>query len=417
MMQKYIDELCTRLDDINPHVQAFLPEANRHIRLTSQAHDLEYAYPEPSTRPPLFGVPIGVKDIFHVDGFLTRAGSALPPDLFAGAQGTVVTRLQDAGALILGKTVTTEFAYIEPGPTRNPHRLTHTPGGSSSGSAAAVAAGLCPLALGTQTVGSVIRPAAYCGVVGFKPSFGRVDRSGVVMISQSLDHVGFFTQDVEGMALVASLVCDDWQPVEPAASPVLLVPDGPYLQQASPEGLTAFEDQLTRLREAGFTVRRAPMLDDIAELAWLHRQLMAAEMAGVHAEWFAQYEADYRPRTAALIRDGQRVDSETLHTAREKQVELRERIGAQMTRHEADLICCPSAPGPAPQGIESTGDPAMNQPWTFAGVPVIGIPVGLSSDGLPLGLQLIAPFGADEKLLASAQAYESFFRFPGFAKS
>lgn len=173
----YIEEICGRIDALDRQIQALPPEPNRRARLVGEVAALKASFPDPGNRLPLYGVPVGVKDIFRVDGFLTRAGSRLPPELFAGPQTACVSTLRAAGALILGKTVTTEFAYREPGPTRNPHNLDHTPGGSSSGSAVAVAAGFCPLALGTQTIGSVIRPAAYCGIVGFKPSYGCCPRS------------------------------------------------------------------------------------------------------------------------------------------------------------------------------------------------------------------------------------------------
>src|SRR5262249_2824459 len=161
--------------------------------------------------PSLYGVLIGVKDIFRATGFPTRAGSRLPPELLAGDEASCVTLLKSRGALILGKTVTAEFAYIDPGPTRNPYNLDHTPGGSSSGSAAAVAAGYCSLALGTQTIGSVIRPASYCGIVGFKPSYDRIPTDGVIHVSKALDHVGLLMQDVPGMALAASILCREWR--------------------------------------------------------------------------------------------------------------------------------------------------------------------------------------------------------------
>ena len=173
-LASYVDEMCDRVDAVDPAIQALLPEPGRRERLLTEAAGLERRYPQPASRPPLYGALVAVKDIFHVHGFVTRAGSNLPPELFAGAEASCVTQLREAGALILGKSVTTEFAYFEPGPTRNPHALDHTPGGSSSGSAAAVAAGLCQLAVGTQTIGSVIRPAAFCGVVGFKPSLDRI---------------------------------------------------------------------------------------------------------------------------------------------------------------------------------------------------------------------------------------------------
>src|SRR5947199_5066693 len=258
----FIEDTCKRIDTLEPHIHALLPEAGRRARLISEAKALQERFPDPSTRPTLYGIPFGVKDLFNVDGFPTHAGSQLPAHLFAGPEAASVSALLTAGAIILGKTVSTEFAWFEPGPTRNPCNLAHTPGGSSSGSAAAVAAGFCPLALGTQTVGSVIRPAAFCGVVGFKPSYGRIPTDGLIICAASLDTVGFFTQDVAGIGLVASLLCNDWQPVTPHSKPVLGVPDGPYLAQASSEGRAAFEKHVTLLEKAGYQVQYVEAMPD-----------------------------------------------------------------------------------------------------------------------------------------------------------
>ena len=202
----YFDQLEATFEEREPKVQAFLPEGNRFDRLRREYKALEQRYPDPDSRPPLFGLPLGVKDIFHADGFETHAGSNLPADRLTGDQAASLTQLKEAGALVLGKTVTTEFAYFAPGPTRNPHNPKHTPGGSSSGSAAGVAAGLVPAAFGTQTVGSINRPAAFCGVVGLKPSYGRVSVEGVIPLAPSLDHVGFFTTDVAGAMVMAPLL-------------------------------------------------------------------------------------------------------------------------------------------------------------------------------------------------------------------
>ena len=202
----YINETCDRIEAIEPTIQAFLPEPHRRARLLAEAEVLQSRFPDPGDRPPLYGVLVGVKDVFVVDGFPTQAGSQLPAELFVGQEATCVSLLRRAGALIAGKTISTEFAYFEPGPTRNPHNPDHTPGGSSSGSAAAVAAGFCPLALGTQTIGSTIRPAAFCGIIGFKPTYGRIPTPGLILCSVSLDTVGFFTQDISGTVLVASLI-------------------------------------------------------------------------------------------------------------------------------------------------------------------------------------------------------------------
>jgi Asp-tRNA(Asn)/Glu-tRNA(Gln) amidotransferase A subunit family amidase len=402
----YVEQVCGRLEVVEDQLQALLPEPNRRARLLKEAAALEAHSPHPPNRPPLYGISVGVKDIFHVDGFITRGGSQLPPEEFAGPEAACVTKLKAAGALILGKTVTTEFAYFEPGPTRNPHNLAHTPGGSSSGSAAAVAAGYCPLALGTQTIGSVIRPAAYCGLVGFKPSYGRIDPGGLIFVSRSLDHVGLFTQDVNGMILAASIVCKNWQALAEQNQsdhlPVLGVPEGSYLTQASPEGLTAFERQLGRLEEAGYRVRRVSALNDIETVTQRHLDLMAGEMAKEHITCFKKYRPLYRPRTAALIQQGQAVTAEKMRAARAARTALRVNLQTLMTETGIDLWVAPAAPGSAPKGIQATGNPAMNLPWTQAGLPVITVPAGYASNGLPLGLQIISPFMTDEKLLAWA---------------
>jgi Asp-tRNA(Asn)/Glu-tRNA(Gln) amidotransferase A subunit family amidase len=406
----YIESVCDKLDAVNPQIQAFLPEPNRRTRLRKDAEDLAQQYSLPEDRPALYGVVIGVKDIFRVDGFTTRAGSELPPALFDGTEAFCVQALRKAGALVLGKTVTTEFAYFEPGPTRNPHNLDYTPGGSSSGSAAAVAAGMCSLALGTQTIGSVIRPAAFCGVVGFKPSYGRIDPSGVIFIAPSLDHVGLFTQDVEGMILAASVLCKDWRTSDTERLPVLGIPDGLYLRQASPEALQAFEAQIARLEDAGYTIRRIPMLEDIAEITQQHRALMAGEMAQIHRDWFAQYESLYRPRTREFIQTGQQVTADILSANRDAQMRLRSELEMRMKAEGIDLWISPAAKGTATEGIQSTGDPVMSFLWTFAGLPTVSVPAGYDADGLPFGLQCIAGYMQDEQLLAWDEPIASVLR-------
>ena len=400
----YLEQMCRRIDKVNPEIQAFLPEENRLQRLRGEAAALRERFPDRANLPPLFGALVGVKDIIHVEGFVTRAGSEVPPEEFAGPEARCVTLLREAGALIAGKTVTTEFAYFEPGPTRNPHNPAHTPGGSSSGSAAAVAAGLCTLALGTQTIGSVIRPAAFCGVVGFKPSFDRIPTEGLVYFSRTIDHVGLFTQDVAGMAAAASVLCRDWKAAAvPDALPVLGVPDGPYLAQAEPEALAHFEETLLMLQVAGYRVKRVPTLEDIAELNVLHRRLVFGEFAREHERLFAAYAERYRPRTVEAIRTGQTVDDAELAPLRARPQALRARLEEQMDAEGIDLWVCPAATGPAPAGLAATGDPNMNLPWTHAGMPAITIPAGHASNGLPLSLQLVARFGADERLLAWAE--------------
>jgi Asp-tRNA(Asn)/Glu-tRNA(Gln) amidotransferase A subunit family amidase len=303
--------------------------------------------------------------------------------------------------------VTTEFAYFEPGPTRNPHNPEHTPGGSSSGSAAAVASGLCQLALGTQTIGSVIRPAAFCGIMGVKPSYGRVPTDGLIFFSRSADHVGFFTQDIEGLHLAASILCADWNQdmitqFHPKQLPVLGIPDGPYLRQASKEGLTVFEQQLAHLEKQGCTIKRIVAFDDIQAINHRHRQLTSAEAAQEHTEWFAKYQHLYRPKTEEVILAGQQISEAVVRTYKEKQIQLREHITQLQQNYNIDLWLSPSAPGDAPEGHDSTGNPIMNLPWTHAGTPAMTIPAGRSTRGLPLGLQLTGSFMQDELVLAWA---------------
>jgi len=403
-LHTYIDTLCDRIEQVDPQVQAFLPEPGRRARLHAAANDLLATFPDSDDRPLLFGVPTGVKDIFHVEGFVTYAGTAVPPEEFAGDEAISVRRLRDAGGLIAGKTVTTEFAFFEPGPTRNPHNLAHTPGGSSSGSAAAVAAGLCPLAFGTQTIGSVIRPAAFCGVVGYKPTLHRIPSAGLVYFSRTIDQIGLFTQDVAGMTLAAAALCDDWEDVGLSEDdiPVLGVADGPYLRQAAPDALAAFRRQLVRLEAEGFTVWHVPTLLDIEEVNRWHRRLVFGEFAREHARMYTRFSHLYRPRTAEIIELGQQVGDAELDDLRGACIDLRDQLEKQMQQAGIDLWVAPSALGSAPAGLHSTGDPNMNLPWTTVGFPALTVPAG-TVNGLPVGLQLVARFSDDELLLAWAE--------------
>jgi len=407
----YIDQLKARFEEREPHVKAFLPEkTDRFERLRREASALESRFRDPASRPPLYGIPFGVKDIFHVEGFPTCAGSRIPPEILHGPQATSVSILKSAGALVLGKTVTTEFAYRVPGPTRNPHRLDHTPGGSSSGSAAAVAAGLCPLALGTQTIGSVLRPASFCGVVGFKPSYGRISTDGVIPLAFSLDHVGFFTADVEGAGLVASVLCDGWNQRSQLSRPTLGMPEGPYLNKASAEGLGNFQRTCGKLSNAGFQIRSVHMFKDFESIIERHKTLEAAEAAQVHRVWFSAYSELYHDETVELITKGQKVPLHVLEACRAGREKLRQEIVEIMDQKGLSAFLAPAAVGPAPAGLQYTGDPVMNLPWTHAGLPAISLPSGMNPEGLPLGLQVIARWMDDEALLGWAQQIQGFIK-------
>ncbi len=407
---EFIGAEIDRIAQIDRAIAALVEEDGRSARLVREATALARRYPVEADRPPLFAMLVGVKDIFHVDGLPTRAGSALPPEALRGAEAACVRLLREAGALVLGKTATTEFAYFEPATTRNPHNRAHTPGGSSSGSAAAVAAGLCPLALGSQTVGSVIRPAAFCGVLGFKPSLGRIPSEGMLYYSPSVDTVGIFTRSFDAMKAAAAVLCADWQRGEWKPRPVLGIPDGPYLLQSSAEASALFGAQIAAIERAGWRVRRVPLLADIEDVNARHTRLISGEAARVHAPLFAEYGPLYRPRTAALVCSGADIGQEAIDEARAGCLQLRAQIEAAMDECGVDMWLSPAATGPAPRGLASTGDPAMNLPWTHAGLPAFALPAGRAKNGLPVALQCTARFGMDEALLDWACELKEVFQ-------
>lgn len=407
---EYATTLSTRIDTVNDTLHAVVSESDRLNRVTDAIAELEETFSDSTARPPLFGVPVGIKDIIHVDGIPTRAGSAVPPELLSGPEASCVSRLRKAGAIVIGKTVTTEFAGAGPGLTRNPHNLDHTPGGSSSGSAAGVAAGLYPLALGTQTSGSVIRPAAFCGVVGLKPSYERIPRDGVIERSSTADHVGMFTQDVEGTALAASILCDEWSSRgEPSNMPTIGIPSGPYLDQASSTAIDSFERTMTVLEEAGCTIVRVsvPTFDAFDALDRRHKWVTDAELALVHQDWYDDYRLFYRTSMVERIETGRTITTGQLAEGRASCLSLRAELDDLMDDNGIDLWSAPAAVGPAPRTIRGTGDPVMNGPWTHSGLPVITLPSDTTQTGLPLGTQFIAAFNADERLLSWARMIEA----------
>ncbi|HEY1175692.1 MAG TPA: amidase, partial [Phytomonospora sp.] len=261
-----IARTCDRVEAVDTAIAAFVDEPDRRGRLLADAAAISARWPDPAARPALYGIPVGIKDIAHVDGLPTKAGSEVPPEVLTGPQSTVVSRLRDAGALVAGKTVTAEFAVLAPGPTRNPHDLGHTPGGSSSGSAAAVAAGMVPLAIGTQTVGSMIRPGAFCGVTAFKPTYGRIPTDGVIPNATSFDTLGVYAADLAGIAATAPILCDGWRDAPSGLEAVFGVPEGPYLDQADEVATAAFAAHVALLEEAGLDVRRVAMFDDFEHI-------------------------------------------------------------------------------------------------------------------------------------------------------
>jgi len=401
----YVSQIESFFEKCEPSILSFISEENRFERLRKDAQKLLARYPDVKNRPPIFGMLVGVKDIFHVNGYTTQAGSRLPANELQGREAASVTKLKNSGALILGKTVTTEFAYFTPGPTRNPHNPEHTPGGSSSGSAAAVGAGLCDVALGTQTIGSVIRPAAFCGVVGFKPTYERISREGVIPLSPTFDHVGFFTNDVATAKQVASVVISNWELVIEDKKPILGIPDGVYLKNTTTEGLEHFES-ICQLLSTNYQIRSVRLMEDFQPIRDRQDAIMSYDASQVHKEWFAKYESLYSQKFTDLIKRGQLITNSQLQNAFQARDEFRNQITQTMNANNIDLWICPPAVGPAPKGLDNTGDPVMCLPWTQIGFPAINIPAGKNDEGLPMGFQVVGKWNSDESLFNWAEDLE-----------
>jgi aspartyl-tRNA(Asn)/glutamyl-tRNA(Gln) amidotransferase subunit A len=371
-----------------------------------QARSLDEELKAGDSRGPLHGIPIGVKDIIDVAGMPTAAGFSPWRDRVARDDAPLVASLREAGAVILGKTVTTQFAWIDPPPTRNPWNLERTPGGSSSGSAAAVATGMCLGAIGTQTGGSITRPASYCGVCGYKPPFGAVSVEGVLPFAPSLDHPGPIARTVADLEIVARAIDvyssvrdvltsfepepeEGAEPPEPEA-PTLYRLRGLFDEQAEPAMSLAYEAALTAFEKAGAIVEdRTPLLEFVHRS---HRVIMATEAAAGHESRLAEHRNDYRPQIRGLVEEGlsvRAVDYVRAKGLRNRfESELHTRVFSTSPRSGPEVIALPAAPGPAPDP-STTGDPVFNSPWSFSGDPVVSIPIALSPDGMPLALQLV----------------------------
>jgi Asp-tRNA(Asn)/Glu-tRNA(Gln) amidotransferase A subunit family amidase len=400
-----------RIAAVDGEVHAFVHLDAEHA--LTQARALDRHKSNGGRIGPLHGVPVGIKDIFDTADYPTECGSPQMAGRRPQADATVVRKLREAGAVIIGKTVSTEFAYFHPGKTRNPRDLARTPGGSSSGSAAAVAAGMVPLAIGSQTNGSMIRPAAFCGVFGIKPSHGLVSRAGGLTLSGKLDHVGAFARSIEDLAMILDVIVGQ-DPADPDTRPYAApafsaaavaeppLPPGfafvrtPMWDKADPEARDALEELA---KELG-----AQELDLPADFggAWpALRAIMAADMAhnlghyvekGQVSKQFADLVAEGRAVTAtqylAALRDARRFAEGTM----------------EIFEQYADAIITLSARGVAPLGIEATGDPVFCSFWTLTGMPSLNLPILADSEGLPIGVQLIGAPGRDERLLRTARA-------------
>ncbi|MGE0758859.1 MAG: amidase [Pirellulaceae bacterium] len=357
---------------------------------------------------PLHGMPIGIKDIIDVAGWPTRAGSPLRVNHVATEDAELVGRLRRAGAIILGKTVTTEFAGFDPPPTRNPWNLDHTPGGSSSGSAAAVALQMCVAAIGTQTGGSIVRPAAYCGVVGLKPTLFSISVDGVVPLSPNLDHAGPLARSVADAAVLYDVLQRLNMPVPSGRAPRLSWLKGFFWEQADDDVRRVTEQALRKLGDLVEIRDWRGLPDSFRDVHLHHRCIMATDAAEFHRESFQAHRDQYGPKIGALIQEG--LDMAAVDYARSLRMQRQFATQFQNALGTAILVT-PATTTVAPHGGGSTGDPAFNAPWSFAGVPTVTIPCGLAPNGLPCGLQLVAAKLDEQSLLAVAARCEERLQF------
>lgn len=376
-------------------VQAFVPGTFDADRVRA---DFEAAA-ERDPSAPLLGHLLGVKDIIHADGLPTRGGTTIDPAEWAGPQASTVTALVEAGAVVAGKTVTAELACWKPGPTRNPHRLGHTPGGSSAGSAAGVGAGFFTIGFATQTYGSTIRPATFCGAVGWKPTRGRLALDGTIPYSASIDHLGFITPDLDVLEAVLPHAQDDWSPVDAEPIRRLAVPVGAYLDRLA-DGAEGFAAARRPLADAGIEIVEVPTLDDVAEIGEMIDALSYAEAADVHAGRMDLIRAHCDPDYTIELERHRGMSAADRDTIRDRRHSLQGELDGLLDSVEADAWLTPSAPGVAPEGITASGDPTMQGAWTLAGVPAITIPHGTGRHELPLGLQFVGRHGDDERLVS-----------------
>ena len=408
---RLVQACLNRIAEVEPAVEAWSFLAPAYAIAQAEARDR--AQTEGKPLGPLHGIPVGVKDILDTADMPTENGTILHTGRRPTEDAMVVALLRAAGAVILGKTVTTELAVYTPGKTRNPHDPGRSPGGSSSGSAAAVAARMVPLAIGSQTNGSVIRPAAYCGVVGYKPTHGLISRSGVLRQSPHLDHVGVFAQSIEDAALIAETLmaydprdpamrCTPWPRLlelvaqEPPSAPRLAFVRSPFWDQADSEARAAFQTLARRL-----ACEEAELPTPFAEAAQIHRTILEADLALSFSSEYERGKERLSPILRTMIEQGRQTLAVDYNRAVAAVPGLRRALDDLLQRY--DVILTPATTGVAPAGLASTGSPIFCTIWTLCGVPAVALPLLTGEQGLPLGVQLIGREGDDARLLRTAR--------------
>lgn len=381
-----------RIAALDPEIRAWVVRDDRAL---TRAGELDGSSHRAAL--PLFGLPVGVKDIIDVAGLPTRCGSPITSAEPVASSAACVTRLEALGAVMMGKTVTTEFAYFQPGPTRNPWAPGHTPGGSSSGSAAAVAAGMVPLALGSQTAASLIRPAAYCGIAGLVLGNGTANLSGIVGLSPSLDSLGLLTRDVADLRHVFHAFTGT-VPSEDVTDPRLLAWGGSDIAPLDAAMRAALDALPTILRDLRLTAFEGD--DHIRTLAADHVTIMGREAARERVTELREHGDELSRPLFELLESGTRVTDDEYWQATYRRDRSRADVGADL----ADaFVIGPAATGPAPAGLEATGSPIMSRPWQALGFPTVAVPGLRTRSGLPIGLQMIGPPASEGRLLAAAE--------------
>lgn len=410
--EELVQDCLNRIDEVDDTVQAWTSLDAEYVLKQARSADEHRRTGAPVG--PLHGVPIGIKDIFDTVDYPTQYGSPLYEGRRTTHDATVVSMLRQAGAIIMGKTVTAEFAVLSPGKTTNPHDASRTPGGSSSGSAAAVSSAMVPLALGTQTNGSITRPASYCGVVGYKPSFGLMSRHRVLRGSQKLDHVGVFARTVEDAALVAESIigydANDADTVllpkpdllaktaeEPPMPPRFAFIKGPAWSKCSDDTKEAFAELVDVL---GDQIEAVDLGDVYEEVFDWHRVVMDADIAKNLSEDFERGAKQISPVLTQMIERGRKVPAIDYNLAVDRMAMFGKAFDQMFA--EFDAIITPAALSEAPKGLDSTGDPACATLWTFAGMPSLSLPLLQGESGLPLGVQMVAARGDDARLFRNA---------------
>ncbi len=409
-----VQSLLERMDVLEPRLEAWV-RVDRETVLADAKQRQEELEIGAATGP-LHGVPVGIKDIYDIAGVPTTAGSKVYANYVPDETAATISLLENAGAVMLGKTVTTEFACLDPSHTKNPWNPAHTPGGSSSGSAVAVAARMCPVAMGSQTVGSVLRPASYNGIVGLKPTYGRVSRRGVVPVSWSLDTVGWMGRTVEDVALLLQVMAgpDEQDPVastlpagdylsglESAGPPRIGLITSFFMEEADQETQKRTNAVVEKLKSAGASVIELTLPESFGTSFRDQMIIMGAEAAAFHKPMYEKQSQDYQPKLREMLRQGLETDATTYSKALERR--LRFSADMRLLAERADVLLTPSTPSAPLADLTNTGDTRFQGPWTSCGLPAITLPIGLAESGLPLGIQLITSPFEEARLLAAAR--------------